>query len=115
MELYYLFSRNQKVGSKLIAWASGLLVKDLEKVPSHMAILIRLDNCKETLVFESVLNGGVRIIPYSVWKTHNELCYKIKCSSTLDLNKIFVYVNEMWGKKYDWPGIAFFEIGRAHV
>lgn len=108
MELYYLFSRNQKVGSKLIAWASGLLVKDLEKVPSHMAILIRLDNCKETLVFESVLNGGVRIIPYSVWKTHNELCYKIKCSSTLDLNKIFVYVNEMWGKKYDWPGIAFF-------
>lgn len=107
-KLYYLFSRNKKVGSKLISWASGLLIKDLDKVPSHMAILIQLENCKESIVFESTLDSGVRIVPYSAWKEHNEICYKIACPKDLDLNKIFTYVNSMWGKKYDWPGIAYF-------
>ena len=108
MKIFYLFSKNEKIGSKIISWASGLIVKDLEKVPSHMAILIELNNCKETLVFESVLNGGVRIIPFSIWKTHNEICYKLPCDKKLNLSQIFSYINSMWGKSYDWPGIAYF-------
>lgn len=108
LKLFYLFSRNKKTGSKLISWASGLLVKDLEKVPSHMAILIEIENCQESLVFESVLEAGVRIAPYSKWKEINEECYKIPCKQDRNIGDIFLKVNEYWGKKYDWPGIVYF-------
>lgn len=110
VKLSYLFSRNNKAGSKLIAWASGLLVKDLEKVPSHMALLIESEHLPEPLVLESVLEAGVRIVPYTNWKQLNEECYKIQCPSNKTLEDIFALVREYWGKKYDWPGIAFFAL-----
>jgi len=66
MKVDYLFSRNKKIGSKIISWASGLLIKDLEKVPSHVAILL-----DEHLVMESTLTTGVRAVPYSYWKKIN--------------------------------------------
>lgn len=106
-KLYYLFSRNQKIGSKLIAWASGLLVKDLSKVPSHMAILIEQEGY-ESLVFESTLDSNVRILPYTNWLKINEECYKIECPNPRFNSEIFTQVNALWGKKYDWLGIAFF-------
>ena len=108
MKLYYLFSRNKKIGSKIIAWASSLLVKDLEKIPSHMAILIEIPDCNEQFVFESTLESGVRIIPYSNWIVINEECYKISCVKQRSIDDIFSHVNRLWGKKYDWGGIAFF-------
>mgnify|MGYP006921285106 CR=1 FL=1 len=56
MKIHYLFSRNKKVGSRLISWASSFFVKDLGKnIPSHIAILI-----DDRFVIESVLEGGVR-------------------------------------------------------
>lgn len=110
MKLYYLFSRNEKIGSKLISRASGLLVKDLEKIPSHIAMLLEFDNIEELFVAESTLESGVRIIPYSVWLQHNELCYKIPCSESIHPNKVFEIFNTIWGKKYDWPGIGYFAI-----
>jgi 23S rRNA pseudouridine2604 synthase len=73
----YLFSRNKKIGSRLISWASGLLVKDLRKVPSHMAVLVEMDSLPEGLVIESVFDAGVRIVPYKSWLRLNELCYKV--------------------------------------
>lgn len=106
-KLYYLFSRNHKIGSKLISSASGLLVKDLAKVPSHMAILIEQENY-ESLVFESTLESGVRIVPYYNWLQINEECYKIACPKQNNLENIFSKVQEYWGKKYDWLGILFF-------
>jgi hypothetical protein len=105
--LYYLFSRNKKIGSKIIAWASGLLVKDLAKVPSHMAILIEEEGL-EPLVFESTLDTGVRIVPYENWLKINEECYKIKCCQSWKHQAVFEKVKAYWGKKYDWPGIAYF-------
>jgi hypothetical protein len=110
MKLYYLFSRNEKIGSKLISWASGLLVKDLEKVPSHVAILLEFEGISEQFVIESVLESGVRIIPLSVWLQRNELCYKIFCGKERTLDDIFKIVNSIWGKKYDWLGISFFAL-----
>ncbi len=107
--LYYLFSRNQKIGSRLIAWASGLVVKDLEKVPSHMAVLIEQDGY-EALVFESTLDANVRILPYKNWLLINEECYKIECFKERTNSEIFTHVYNLWGKKYDWGGIAFFAI-----
>lgn len=106
-KLYYLFSRNHKIGSRVISWASGLLVKDLNKIPSHMAILIEQDG-NESLVFESTLSSGVRIVPYKKWLEINEECYKIPCIKQRTNKEIFEKVNEYWGKKYDWSGIAFF-------
>lgn len=108
IQLYYIFSRNQKIGSKIIAWASGLLVKDLEKVPSHMAMLIEIENFPESFVLESTLESGVRIVPYKNWLEINEECYKITCQKERNLKEILTYVHEYWGKKYDWPGIAYF-------
>lgn len=109
MKVYYLFSRNQKIGSKTIAWASSLLVKDLERVPSHMAILIHPEN-NEPLVFESTLETGVRIIPYNNWLQFNEECYKILCPKIRTSEEIYDNVYSLWGKKYDWGGIGFFAI-----
>jgi hypothetical protein len=109
MQLYYLFSRNQKVGSRVISWASGLLVKDLEKVPSHMAVLIEQDGY-ESLVFESTLDANVRILPYKNWLQINEECYKIECIKKRTNSEVFTHVHNLWGKKYDWGGIAFFAI-----
>ncbi len=109
MKLYYLFSRNQKIGSKLIAWASGLLVKDLRKVPSHMAILIEQEGY-ESLVFESTLDSNVRILTYTSWLKINEECYKIECPKQRSNSEIFTQVNALWGKKYDWLGIVFFAL-----
>lgn len=109
MKLYYLFSRNKKIGSKLIAWASGFLVKDLDRVPSHMAILIDV-GLNESFVFESTLETGVRIIPYTNWLKINEECYKIPCPQTRNLEHILGKVNEYWGRKYDWYGIAYFAL-----
>ncbi len=108
MKISYLFSRNKQVGSKAIAWASGLLVKDLEKVPSHMAILIYLENCPEPFVLESVLDTGVRIVPYSNWLSKNELCYKIDSKVDHDMEQVLTKIKTYWGKKYDWLGIAYF-------
>jgi len=108
IKLYYLFSRNEKIGSKLTAWASGLLVKDLEKVPSHMALLVEIENSSTSMVLESVLDNGVRLIPYSKWQEINEECYRVECKEKHTLEEIFKWCHEYWGKKYDWPGIAYF-------
>lgn len=108
IELYYLFSRNQKIGSRIIAWASGLLITDLEKIPSHMALLIKIEGFSNAFVLESVLEAGVRIAPYSKWLEINEECYKIKCDKERTLEEIFSKVHDYWGKKYDWFGIAYF-------
>lgn len=104
MKVHYLFSRNEKLGSRLICWVSGLLIKDLEKIPSHVAVLL-----DEHFVMESVAFGGVRCVPYSYWKSVNEECYKISCGE-LEKSKEEVaeaYEN-IYGKGYDWSGILYF-------
>lgn len=104
MKVHYLFSRNEKIGSKLIAWSSSLFVKDLEKIPSHIAILI-----DEKFVIEAVLESGVRIVPYKKWKEINQELYKIEAPYRNDMEHV---VNnslyEVWGKGYDYIAILYF-------
>jgi hypothetical protein len=109
MKLYYVFSKNNKIGSRIISWGSGLLVKDLDKVPSHSAVLIIQDNY-ESFVFESTFNSGIRIVPYANWLKINEECYKIPYPNNIDSNAIFRVVHELWGKKYDWFGVLYFTL-----
>jgi hypothetical protein len=105
----YLFSKNNKIGSKLISWSSGLFKKDITelsgRIPSHVAVLIN-----ECLVIESTLGTGVRIIPYNKWKEINEELFKIDCIQSYDdlEDKKKELLFEMWGKKYDWWGILYF-------
>lgn len=102
MKVDLLFSRNKKCGSKLIAWASALLVKDLEKVPSHVAVLL-----DDNFVIEAVLHGGVRMLPFSQWLQINELCYRIP-GGEKSSEEVAKEYESCWGKSYDWLGLCFF-------
>lgn len=110
MTIRYIFSRNPKIGSKLISWAGGLLIKDLDKLPSHGCILIEFDDCSEGIIFESTFASGVRLIPYSTWLTHNEICYQITPKEQPDKQKVLSVISNIWGKPYDFPGILFFSL-----
>lgn len=106
MELHYLFSKNNLIGSKLIRLGS-YWVDDcgftFNNTPSHVAILI-----DETYVIESVMHGGVRIIPYNKWLEINVEIMKIKAPSYVEHPKDLMF--EMWGKKYDKKGILYFTL-----
>jgi len=114
MRISYLFSKRDKWGSKLIAWASAKLVSDLEVVPSHMAVLL-----DEHTVIESTLTTGVRMIPYTHWKKINEELYSIPCiHQHRDHLEVIETAYSLWGKKYDWGGIFYFGLcllGRIYL
>jgi len=104
VQLYFLFSRNKKCGSKLIAWGSSLFpthVTNLKEIPSHVAVLV-----EDTFVIESTLTTGVRVVPYNKWKQINEELYKIEYKQTGECISSLLF--EIWGKKYDWFGILYF-------
>lgn len=105
MKIQYVFSRNKKCGSKLIAWASALFPNHITNLkngaPSHVAILLN-----ETIIIESTLTTGVRMLPYNKWKQINEELYKIDRTGKGECVKCLLF--EVWGKKYDWFGILYF-------
>lgn len=108
MKTDFIFSRNDKLGSKAIAWGSSLFSEHItnlekDKIPSHVAVLLN-----DTFVIEAVLTGGVRIIPISEWLKHNELLYKIPHNPENTAESIKELLFEMYGKKYDWAGITYF-------
>lgn len=109
IKIYYVFSRNNKIGSKIISYFSGLLVKDLNKVPSHVGLLIEFENSKEKFVVESVIFSGVRLVPYGSWLKINEECYVIQ-TDELQASKVFSALTEVWNKKYDWFGLIYFSL-----
>ena len=107
MKTEYLFSRNEKIGSKLISWGSSLFKSDVTnldgKIPSHVAVLI-----DDTFVIESTLSTGVRVIPFSEWEKHNETLFRLPTRGTFTKEEVQSLLFEMYGKDYDWLGIAFF-------
>ena len=104
MKVEYLFSRNNKIGSKLISWAAKSEKLGLEDLPSHVAVLLN-----GNLVIESTLFTGVRLIPYEKWLEINTLVAKIPCDNLYrPSTEIFEHLCKFWGNKYDWFGIAYF-------
>ena len=103
VRINYLFSRNQKVGSKIISWAGSKLV-NLDKNPSHVALLI-----KDKWVFESTLDSGIRIIGYKEWSNINEELAKID-GGERDFSEIKDLYKKLEGCKYDWSGIIYYAI-----
>lgn len=106
MKIDYLFSKNKKIGSKIISWAASFEKLNLEHIPSHVAVLL-----DDIWVIESTLFTGVRIIPYSRWQQINTELYKIPCSDTSrDSASILRSATKVWDKDYDWFGILFFAL-----
>lgn len=104
MNVRVLFSYNHLIGSKIIragSWLfddSGLHWPD---IPSHTALLI--DN---QWVLESVMHGGVRVLPYSKWKSINVEVASIPVESWSE--HPVQLLDEIWGRKYDGCGLLFF-------
>ena len=106
MKIAYLFSKNEKIGSKLIRWASlkEQLRLSKDEIPSHVAVLMN-----EEFVIESVLGKGVRMVPYQKWKQINQEVHKIPCTTPERSSaEVFRLLGSVWGKPYDWRGILFF-------
>lgn len=104
MKVEYLFSRNNKIGSRLISWAAKAEKLGLEENPSHIAVLLNNE-----IVIESTLSTGVRIIPYSKWLEKNRQLARIPCTNLYRPSMdVFAELTSLWGKKYDWKGILFF-------
>lgn len=101
VDVHYIFSRNKKIGSKLIIWGTKHLHPEMDKIPSHGAVLIN-----DRWVLESTLDSGVRVISYQKWLEINEEIYKIESDIT-DYTIIKNKYKQLKDKKYDWPGIIY--------
>lgn len=104
VKLSILFSKNKKIGSKLISWASGIITP-LCPTPSHVAILVN-----NKWVFQSTLEKNVHIMSYKEWITINEQLYKIDMQDEYEFSQIKTIFRSLEGKKYDWGGIAYYAI-----
>lgn len=96
----YLFSKNYKIGSKLISWGTKHLT-NIEDVPSHVAILVN-----NRWVHESTLDSGVRVISYSEWLNINIEVKKITGKPT-EYRVIKNIFKDIKNKKYDWLGVTY--------
>ena len=91
------------LGSKVINWGTRDLEPTLEPC-SHLCIILR-----QTLVIESTLSTGVRIIPYSHWIKENKILYAFEKPYEGNLSEyIPAIMHKMWGKPYDYMGILYF-------
>ena len=91
------------VGSRIIAWGTKGLEPELEPC-SHLCIIL-----KKTLVIESTMTDGVRIIPYSHWIKENEVVHAFDKPYEGRLSQyIPELMDKIWGKKYDCLGIVYF-------
>ena len=106
MKVDYVFSRNKKWGSRLIAWAAKYEKVGLDKNPSHVGVLLN-----DAWVVESTFSTGVRVLPYESWKKINEELYRIPCAQKYrSSNDVMSHTKHIWGKKYDWFGVLYFAI-----
>lgn len=105
--VHYLFSKNKKIGSKIIRWGTEHLESSVAKdeVPSHVAILVN-----ERWVFESTLETGVRRIAYKEWLENNTEVGKYKCQTPRTLEEVIGYFRSIKDKKYDYYGLTYFGI-----
>ena len=106
MKVQYLFSKNKKIGSRIISWAAKFEKLPMDDLPSHVAVLV-----DEQWVIESTLTTGVRIAPYDKWKEINQELHKIPCSVfNRDSKLVLSEATAVWNKKYDWSGIMYFAL-----
>jgi hypothetical protein len=103
VQLHFLFSRNNKIGSKLISWSTQSLNQTQVPTPSHVAILVN-----KRWVFESTLTSGVRIISYNKWLTINEQIKCIPFYQSICYKELKNHFKNLKNKRYDYEGILYF-------
>lgn len=104
MKVEYLFSRNNKMGSRMISWAAKYEKLGIDELPSHVAVLLN-----DRIVVESTFTSGVRMIPYKKWLQRNKQVDRIPCVNLHRASKdVFEELTRLWGRKYDWSGILYF-------
>lgn len=95
--------KGKKIGSELIKWGTKDLHPELEPC-SHLAIIVR-----DTLVIESTMNTGVRIIPYKKWLELNDIIHNFEKPYDGKLSDYLPSIlDRMWGKSYDYAGVLYF-------
>ncbi len=100
--VHYLFSNNKKIGSRAIMWGTQHQYPKLQKIPSHVAILIN-----NKWVFQSTLEKDVHIISYTKWLEVNNEITKIACTQTRYYEDIKAMFKNLKGQKYDWGGVIY--------
>lgn len=99
-----LFSFNSKLGSYAIRAGSYLFDSsnlNWANIPSHTALLIN-----DYWVIESIMSGGVRVVPYPNWKSINIEVSSCAVSEFAE-NPTELLV-EIWGRSYDKLGLLYF-------
>ena len=103
VKVRYIFSRNKKIGSRLISWGTKHLQPEVKPTASHVAILVN-----EKYVFESTLETGIRVITYKRWKQLNEELYSVECIQDWTMQDLKDLYRPLKLKKYDYMGIVYF-------
>ena len=104
----YLFTRNNLIGSRVISSATKCDFQKAKETPSHFSILFQ-----DRWVFHSNFANGVHIEPYYSFKNKHKIIASLRdeksCLSEIECN-LFQdqLIRETYGRKYDWPAIAYF-------
>lgn len=102
--VHYLFSKNKKIGSKLIRFITKSLGnKSFYNTPSHTALLLN-----NKWVIESTIEKGLKIDSYSNWKKRNTELSKILSKEKWYFGKIKTLYRSIDGEKYDYLGVLYF-------
>lgn len=104
VEVWVIFSRNKKIGSKLISWGTKHLSSTPPPIPSHAAFLI-----EERWVFESTIEKGISVSTWSKWSEKNELLDMIYLGE-YDYDVIKALYRDLDGLKYDYLGVIYLGI-----
>lgn len=97
-----IWSRNNKIGSKLIRWG-------LKSESSHFAVAFQ-ENTRHGIVFHSYF-GGAQIKWLNSFLRENEIVYSLDVHGTLEMEEeAYVnIINEYDGRSYDyWAFLYFF-------
>jgi hypothetical protein len=105
VSVYYLFSKKDLVGSKLISWGTKHLYPEFKNTPSHVAILVN-----NRWVHESTLESGVKVMSYEKWLELNHEVAKIPSSVEWEYEDIKNLFRSIKGKKYDWMGVLYLSV-----
>lgn len=104
VKIHYLFSKNNKIGSRAISFCTRKLTDvPHDQVPSHVAILVN-----NRWVYESTFDSGIRVISYEKWLQINQEVYKVKSPKEFEYKEIKNKFKEVKAKKYDWLGAIYF-------
>lgn len=101
VSVHALFSKNDKLGSRVIMEGTKHLAKDTPSC-SHVAVLIN-----ERWVHESTMQVGVQIVSYDKWKAIHKEVDRVKIGD-MEYQTLADHFRLVLKKKYDWLGIAFF-------